>query len=423
MRHLFLVLICVIPCGCRDAAEPKVGQASAAKPQAAVKLTVLVVDDPEVAKGIKLLAGEWSERSGGELAVAETTLKELLAGDQPAADVLIYPSREVGGLVMRDWLRPVRPAVLEEPSLAWGDLLRAIRDQVVRYGGQVYGLPLGDMPLSVSWQGELPEKLPATWEQFAEQAIGSDNAGDSEFPLTREFLARAVAITSSADRATLFFDPQTMDARLTTPQLVKALKWLADATQQQGKVSANVTLPRGKGKSALTPLLVADEVYTASMERWDRLENANPPVILGFAGRLVSVTKSSRNAASAFKLIPWLTSGAVGTDLSRRSQATLWCWASQVAKSASWFDGKIDDDRIRWLTQQLSQGEAYMLPRIPEIDNYLAELESALREAAHGKQPAGRALAAAEARWDTLTDSLGREQQRMAFNRHLGLAE
>ena len=214
-----------------------------------------------------------------------------------------------------------------------------------------------------------------------------------------------------------------MAARLNTPQLVQSLEWLVTSAKTGEKATANVVLPRSAADSRLSPLLSAGQIYTASLNRWDNSENDNPPVILGFAGRLVSVTTSTRNAASAFKLIPWLTSGRTGTDLSQRSQATLWCRASQVSKAAEWFKVEFNDDRTRWLTTQLSQGDVYLLPRIPGIDRYLGELEAALAQALTGEQSATQALIGAEERWNSITDSLGRDEQRAALNRHLGLAE
>lgn len=423
MRLLFLVLIGVISCGCRGEIVPSAAKPKAAAPKAAVKLTVLVVDDALLAQGIKLLAGEWSERSGGELTVTESTMEELLAAEQPTADVIVYPSRQMGEFVARGWFRPVRPSVIADSDLAWGDFLTAIRDQVIRYGGEIYALPLGDSPLVLAWRGPLPEKPPVTWEQFAEAAVSVKQSALLPFPLAREFIARALAVTSPPDRATLFFDPQTMTARLTTPQLVRSLEWLIASSKQQDNLSANVILPRDAATATLSPLLSADEVYTASLDRWEQVENASPPVVLGFDGRLVSVTTSSRNAASAFKLIPWLTSGSTGTNLSQRSQSTLWCRASQVTKAASWFKEKPSDDRTRWLSQQLSRGDAYLLPRIPGIDRYLSELEAALKSALSEQKTAGEALADTESKWNALTDELGPETQRNAFNQHLGLGE
>jgi hypothetical protein len=422
LRHLFLALICVILWGCGPGKEPAPLEPPKAIPKAAVKLTVLVIDDAELAQGIKLLAGEWSERSGGGLVVTEMMLGELLAAEQPVADVIVYPSRQLGELVSRNWLRAVRPSVLADPDLAWGDFFTAIRDQVVRFGGEVFALPLGDAPLILSWHGFSPEKSATTWEQLAESPVGIKQSQLPPFPLTREFIARALAVTSPADRGTLFFDPQTMDARLTTPQLVRALEWLLASSKNPVTSSVNVELPRDVDNSRLSPLLAANEVYTTSLDRWEQAENESPPVALGFAGRLVSVTSSSRNAASAFKLIPWLTSGGTGNNLSQRSQHTLWCRASQMSKAASWFTEKPDDDRTRWLSQQLSQGDVYLLPRIPGIDRYLAELETGLAKAMTD-QKAGRTLAVVESQWNALTDELGRDLQRRTFNRHLGLAE
>jgi len=90
---------------------------------------------------------------------------------------------------------------------------------------------------------------------------------------------------------------------------------------------------------------------------------------------------------------------------------------------AEWFNVEFDDGRTRWLTTQLSQGDVYLLPRIPGIDRYLGELEAALAQALTGEQSATQALIGAEERWNSISDSLGRGEQRAALNRHLGLAE
>jgi maltose-binding protein MalE len=418
MRYLFLVLICVISCGCRDTAKPA-QKTEVAKPQAAVKLTVLVVDDPEIARGIKLLGGEWSERSGGELAVAEMSLEEMLAAESLAADVVIYPSRQLGTLAMRNWLRPIRPSVLQDPALGWGDLLPTLRDQVARYGNEVMALPLGEKPLLVNWEGQLPEKLPTTWGQAEEMQVG--RAGDRD--LLQEFIARVVAATEPGDRAGLFFAEQTMDAELTQAQIVESLEKMVRMGEKSeaAKLSIEVPARTAEKESQLAPLLFADKVYLASLNQWEENdEDTRPPVVCGFQGRLVSVTSVSRNAASAFKLIPWLVGGTNGTQLSQRSDGTLWFRASQTPQAAKWLE---QSDAESWITQSLSRGDAYLLPRISGIDEYLAILKSALEEAVAGKQPAADALATAAQKWNALTDELGRDSQRMALNRHLGLTE
>lgn len=169
------------------------------------------------------------------------------------------------------------------------------------------------------------------------------------------------------------------------------------------------------------PLLLADRVYVSSLDQWEQNDEESwPPVVCGFSGRLVSVTNASRNAASAFKLIPWLVGGANGAQLSQRSSATLWFRASQTPQAVKWLE---QADAESWLTESLSRGDAYLLPRIPGIDEYLAILKTAVDDAVAGNQPAAEALASAAVRWNALTDKLGRESQRMAFKRHLGLVE
>jgi hypothetical protein len=424
MRYLFLVLICAISCGCRDAAEPK-QEVSVAKPQAAVKLTVLVVDDPEIARGIKLLAGEWSERSGGELAVSEMTLDEMLSAESMAADVVIYPSRQLGTLAMRGWLRPMRPTVLQDPALGWGDFLTTLRDQVARYGNEVLALPLGEKPLVVSWKGQIsenqiPDKLPTTWGQADELQVGNR---ESDQDLLGEFVARVVAVTEPGDRSALFFAPESMDARLTDPQIVQALESMAAMGKSKStKTRLSVDVPARKAEhgTQLAPLLNAERVYVASLDQWEETEESRPPVVCGFSGRLASVTSTSRNAASAFKLIPWLVGGTNGAQLSQRSDATLWFRVSQTPQAGKWLE---HDDAESWLTESLSRGDAYLLPRIPGIEEYLAILNGAIKDAVTGKQPAAETLAAAAEKWNALTDKLGRDSQRTAFNRHLGLME
>ena len=165
MRRRYLVAIGVglaISWGCaRNDPSPAVKPGVTPTPRAAVQLTLLVVDDPELAAGARLLRGEWAERSGGELVVQEMTLDEMLAAKQVTADAIVYPSRHVGTLVARDWLRPVRDSVLKSDDFALGDLLPLVRNESMRYAGRFFGVSLGEPPLVMAWQ-MLPIQNPPT---------------------------------------------------------------------------------------------------------------------------------------------------------------------------------------------------------------------------------------------------------------------
>lgn len=443
MRTAFLLLFCAILCGCRDSQQgaspaPAPTNSGNAAP-IVVRLEVLVVDDPEIATGIRLLRGEWSERSGGDLQVVETTSEDLLKQETVQADLIVYPSRLLGELVVRDALRPVRQSARDDTQLVYSDLLPVLRDRVMRFGGQLYGVSLGEMPLVLSWSGELPARVPRTWEQLENTGISANSArapdhprheiAGKAFPLTAEFIARTVASTKANDRMGLFFDLDTMDARLQSSQAIRAVeRMLASADERSAADDPDlwqVTVPPREGRASgrITPLPAAEQVYDTSLDRWDANEILSPPVICGFAGRLVSVTTHSRNAATAFQLLPWLVGGQIGAQLSQRSRATLWARLSQTAHAQQWLSQENAAEAAEWLTEALSQEEAYLLPRIPGCDRYLAALESALEQAFSNRVAPRKALESAEARWNEITDSLGREQQRQALRMHFGLLD
>ena len=427
IRLFHLALIFIVSCGCSGQPQ-QVRPETVAKvdPRAAVKLQVLVVDDPNLAAGIKLLSGEWSERSGGELEVDFISLSEMLTSEKLAADVIIYPSRQLGALVAKKWLRPIRQTVLDSSELDYDDLLPVIRNQSMRLGNEIWALPLGEMPLVLAWYGKVPDKLPRTWDQLDELLLAS-GFSESEpmlrYPLAAEFISRVVSATSPVDRAALFFDPETMDARLNQPQMVRALEQPRDMDREDSEdVSFDwqVTLPPRKGElpRQLSPLLIASETYNASIDRWEKPTENPPPVICGFSGRLLSVTSTSRNAASAFKLLPWLVGGNMGARLSQQSMATLWFRHSQVSQAAKWLPAQSATENASWLSKALSQQSPYLIPRLPGIEDYLTALEKALAEL-----PPAEALSTSESEWNAITEAHGRQQQREAFRRHLGLPD
>jgi multiple sugar transport system substrate-binding protein len=60
-------------------------------------------------------------------------------------------------------------------------------------------------------------------------------------------------------------------------------------------------------------------------------------------------------------------------------------------------------------------------PRIPGWQQYLAFLDQAVQEARSGSKTAEEALAGVVAQWEAITDALGRESQKSAYTRSLGL--
>jgi len=427
--------------GCQQ--EPAKSPVPAQKtPRAvSVQLTALVIDDPPLAAGLKLLRGEWAQRSGGQLDLQEWTVEELLAATEIPADIIIYPSRHVGTLVDRDWLRPLRNSVLRNTDLAIDDILPLVRNATHRYGNQIYGLSLGEPPLLLairldrSLDEPLNAVLPVSWETAT---LGPHTENSAlEHPLAAELLARGIAFAQDRSQSADVFEVDSMQPRIVSPPFIRALEQMLENNRQAASRPDQLlslswpaaTLPADSKNVAskptvFAPLPRAGQTYDPLREIWEDNDVKQSLVCLGFAGRSASVTRTTRNSASAFKLLTWMISESIATQLSPRSAATIWSRNSQVAKADKWLAGiEVGDDTAAVVTRQLSSDRYYLLPRIPGIDVYLQLLDDAVSAAISDGLPAERTLGKVAEQWNALTDRYDRNRQRVAYRKHLGISE
>lgn len=346
--HFILIGVNVAFVGCPRKSSPP---PTASVPRASVALRVLVVNEPQLVEVIDRLRGEWTDRSGGDLSAGATTWKELAVLPQIEADVVVFPARYLGDLCSRGWLRPVRASVLESENVKFNDLYPLVRNELIRWGGQAMAVPLGvDATVLNPTDGTPAVKL----------------------------LTLAAPKALSNERIGALFDTDTVKPRITEPAFVDALTQLASVA---------------KTKEAA-------------------LSQQDPAVsVIGYNDRLAAVTSSSRNAASAFKLLEWIARPDISSQLAgvgerqlppRRSRASAEDWAQALGARLS---GE------RWL----------VIPRIPAIDEYLAALEAAVQAATIGNASPTEALESASARWEEITNSVGRDKQRDAYRKHLGI--
>jgi len=402
-------------------------------PRAAVKLNVVVVGDEKLAAGVNLLRGEWAERSGGEISLRQMKTEEFLAADKISADLVIYPSRYVGTLVARDWVRPIRDSLLSESDFNFGDLMPLVRNRSIRYGEKYYALTLGEPPLMLACpQDSVPENGGFQWQDIQSPL----HVGVFPTP-SWELLVRTVSYVSLRSDSAVLFDSHTMEPRLGVPPFERALSEMLTVYRTDNSVgsqdSIRIEWPTrhsyvAYGKKPPTfdflPMPQADEVYHASREVWETNDAEQPTTMLGFAGRSVSVLRASRNSASAFKLLLWLTSGDTAIQLSQRSEGTIWWRTSQVARAQNWLAGQnVGEGTAVAVTQTLSAENCFLLPRIPGIDEYLLTLDQEIEQATTSESTAAEVLAAVSTKWQVITEQLGVEQQRQAYRRHLGFAD
>ena len=346
----FVALVTCVLIGCLN--EPSAGpQPAASSPPPSVALRVLVVNEPGLVEAIDRLKGEWAERTGGTLTAVSQPWEEIAKSQAIGADLIVFPTRYLGELATRGWLRPVRQKVLEGNSYDAGDVLPLARRELVTWGGQVMALPLCvDFPIA----GLLFEAAPS---------VASD------------------------DRLDLLFDSKTMKPRISEGPFVAALTRLPSSGRPNG---------------------------------------VRCPPVLGRGDHIVAVTSATRNAASAFKLLEWLASAEISTQLASAFEGSLPVRRS-LGSSPAWYGTNVSaDERIkrgRLLEQALSCDRYLLVPRLPGVDEYLAVLDDAVDDFRYGDAEPQVTLDEVAAKWEAITDRLGRDKQRAAYLKHLNIIE
>jgi multiple sugar transport system substrate-binding protein len=141
---------------------------------------------------------------------------------------------------------------------------------------------------------------------------------------------------------------------------------------------------------------------------------------------LIAVTSSSRNAASAFNLLAWLAQAETSLQLARAGNQMLPVRESW-ADSTSWFGSNVPAEKrieiAKVLERLLTSGQCLLVPRIPGVDEYMAALDQAVQSVVNGDASPQVALQKAAERWEKITDAHGRDTQRDAYLKHLGIEE
>jgi multiple sugar transport system substrate-binding protein len=317
----------------------------------------------------------------------------------------------------------MRRSVLDSKALEFGDILPLVREREVVYGRQVMALPLGcPPPLVAAIEGGQSIAVAPLADEFAAYAL----------------LARAAPMAHHASREALWFDAETMQPRLTEPPFVRALKEMSVASAAgtpcdvagkllAGELPVAIVWPcrtsAAVDASALfvRPLVAATEVFNPIAQQWE----ATPPrhvTLLATSGRLVGVSTTSRNAASAFRLAGWLASPEIVGQLVKSSNGLAICRGSQRKVADNWLGAGTSGSQFsEQVVAALSQRHGVAVPRLPGVDRYLQKLADAVRRAADGTATPEEALAAVATDWQQLTDEFGRDRQRLAYRRCLGI--
>jgi hypothetical protein len=75
------------------------------------------------------------------------------------------------------------------------------------------------------------------------------------------------------------------------------------------------------------------------------------------------------------------------------------------------------------LEAALGGEQCLIVPRIPGVDEYIAALNQAVEHAMSGGVAPQAALEQAAQQWEATTDARGRDVQRAAYLKHLGISD
>jgi multiple sugar transport system substrate-binding protein len=298
-------------------------------------------------------------------------------------------------------VRPLRQIVIQHDSLGFATILPVVREGELTFGGEHYAVPFGS-------------RVPVV----APTAGAGEDFPDNRFSAAWKLFARAAPLAEHPNQVAVLFDLETMDARIAGPPFVRALEALtarlgnSDSNGGAGAENWQFWPPldtSSSQRSGSEPVSVATipesrEVFNWSSGTWETPADGTSRVpLVGAESWIGSVTSASRNAPAAFRLLAWLASdrgsgaGAVAIVPFRRGRA------DELIESA------------------LSARNYLQVPRILDVDAYLAALDLNIGHALDGELGSDEALQAAAKAWNEITDRVGRDMQRDAYRKHLNL--
>lgn len=405
----------IVAAGCPGDEKPVEKAPDGALPRASVTLRVAVVSDEALRGVIDRLRGEWQELTDGTIETVDVAEDADLVAAAGEADLIVFPSRAIGVLCEADALRPVRSSVIESEALRFEDFLPLVRDHEIVYAQQAMALPLG---------------CPTPLHLLPDAGLAGSRITNEGIELALVYLAHAAPHAVHPSRVATLFDSDTFEPRLIEPPFVRALEDLASTHDSGGE--GRIVWPRRDepARAGFTPQVMpsAAEVFDPIAAQWEPVP-AEPAserhaTLLASSGRLIAITKSSRNAATAFRYAGWLAGPENARQISYASNNVGNCRGSLARAGDAW---RVSDGRE--LAKEFAGTAAAALrmprflfaPRLPGSEEYLEALAKHVRAALDGK-PAAEALAEAAADWERISESRGRDKQRAAYERSINNA-
>ena len=241
-------------------------------------------------------------------------------------------------------------------------------------------------------------------------------------PPFRQALENMQQVAMSAPAEPMAITPAEARRRLLAGEAGMAITWLP--TPYEPSLADSAALE--SVSLGVAPLPGSEGVYLQESQQWEQREEGSVTVpVVGFAGRVGSVTANSTRRQAAFDLLLLLAGPQWSTDVTRRSNQAHPFRRQHVAQLAPWLPPQVNAETARQCSEYLDRLELSPLvlvsPRIPGRSKYMAALDTAVAQVVNGEQSPAEATAEAAAAWNGITRELGPEEQRSAYRQSAGV--
>lgn len=449
-----------------------------------VTLTAVSQTGPFIASALRMAGDSWEEKTCGKLKIVEIPFGELypkyitgLSTNNVDFDVMTYAPA---------WLGDFAPYLSEMPAkyqsgAEWEDIAPVYRERLMVWNGKVISQSMDGDVHTLQYRLDLfndeTEKTgfktkygydlapPATWDEYYDIAEyftrPDDNLWGTAEAMVRGgqqfwfFFSHAASYTNDPDeQGGMFFDPDTMDARINNPGWVKALEDYIKTVKVSppgatgfssgdirtafsgGKVAMNFdwgdtgTIATDKKQSSIAGnvgsalLPGSTKIYSAKEKKWKKYDTPVQSPFMAFGGWQAGVPNSSKQKDASWDFVTYLTNSENSIKQAVTGGTGVNPYRSTHFDVSKWTGLMSEVEAKSYLAAQQGSIEAKNVAldmRLPGYFSYTEILEVELSKAIAGQVEPKAALDAIAVEWDKLTDEFGRENQLAAYRASMGI--
>jgi len=449
-----------------------------------VNLTAVSQTGPFISSALRMAGDSWEEETCGKLTIVEIPFGELypkfitgLSTGSADFDVMTYAPA---------WLGDFASFLSEMPAEyqtgdAWKDIAPVYRERLMVWNDKVISQSMDGDVHTLQYRLDLFEDpaekkafkdkygyelaAPASWDQYYDIAEfftrPDDNLWGTAEAMVRGgqqfwfFFSHAAAYTNDPDeKGAMFFDPETMDARINNPGWVKGLEDYIRSINVSppgatgfssgdirtafagGKVAMNfdwgdtgtvASNPKessvaGHVGSALLP--GSKKIWSASENKWKEYDEIVRSPFMAFGGWQAGVPNASKKKDAAWNFINHLTNVENSIQQAITSGTGVNPYRTTHFDVSQWTGLMSEVEAASYLAAQQGSIEAENVAldmRLPGYFSYTEILEIELSKALAGQVSPQKALDAVAEEWDKLTDQFGRKKQLAAYRASMGI--